>query len=178
MFVFNEVHLMPDGLLNVLRSFLDSSGVRKDGVDYSKSIFFFLSSNGGGELIRDTWAESNLSRTDLLLSHFEEDLKALEGTNDGGFKGSSIMKSALISAYVPFLPLEREHVRDCAYDSLLKAGYSSDRQGSKIETYVNDMMLGRKSAKTASGKEYYVDGCKKLDNKVYLALEDPLHEEL
>jgi len=42
MFVFNEVHLMPDGLLNVLRSFLDSSGVRKDGVDYSKSIFFFL----------------------------------------------------------------------------------------------------------------------------------------
>jgi len=88
------------------------------------------------------------------------------------------MKSALISAYVPFLPLEREHVRDCAYDSLLKAGYSSDKQGSKIETYVNAMMLDRKSAKTASGKEYYVDGCKRLDNKVYLALEDQLHKEL
>jgi len=48
-------------------------------------ILVCASSNGGGELIRDTWAESNLSRTDLLLSHFEEDLKALEGTNDGSF---------------------------------------------------------------------------------------------
>jgi len=42
MFVFNEVHEMPSGLLNVLRSFLDPSGVRKDGLDYSKSIFFFI----------------------------------------------------------------------------------------------------------------------------------------
>ncbi|KAF6030549.1 TOR1A [Bugula neritina] len=176
MFVFNEVHEMPDGLLNVLRSFLDPSGVQKDGLDYSKSIFFFLS-NGGGELIRDAWAQSNVSRKTLSGSYFEENLKALQQKIKGGFKDSSLIKSELISAYVPFLPLEREHVRECVYHSLSEAGYSSDKHGSKIETYVNDIMSGRKST-IINGKEYFNEGCKKLDDQIYLAFEDSMDDEL
>jgi len=95
----------------------------------------------------------------------------------GGFNDSSLMKSELISAYVPFLPLEREHVRECVYHSLSKAGYLSDTLGSKIETYVNDIMSGRKST-MINGKEYFNEGCKKLDEQVHLAFEDSMDDEL
>jgi len=87
------------------------------------------------------------------------------------------MKSELISAYVPFLPLEREHVRECVYRSLSNAGYSIDKHGSKIETYVNDIMSGRKST-MINGKEYFDEGCKNLDLQVHLAFEDSMDDEL
>jgi hypothetical protein len=41
----------------------------------------------------------------------------------GGFYYSDLLLRNIISAYIPFLPLEREHIRQCIKDYLLSKKY-------------------------------------------------------
>lgn len=72
LFIFDEVDKMPPGVLNAIKPIIDYRDV-VDGVDYTKSIFIFLS-NTGARLInkqyQDYWTAGR-RREDLQLNDFE-----------------------------------------------------------------------------------------------------------
>jgi len=77
----------------------------------------------------------------------------------GGLKYSSVIDRNLVSAFVPFLPLEREHVKMCIHDNATAKGIKLyDKQ-------INDI---------ADELEYFppetplfsTSGCKRVDEKV------------
>ena len=47
----------------------------------------------------------------------------------GGLQKSIIIDKSLIDVYVPFLPLEQKHVRQCVERELISRGYEPDQVG-------------------------------------------------
>ena len=85
---------------------------------------------------------------------------------EGGLWHSSLIESNVISAFVPFLPLERSHVKRCVEDELRrkKLAVTSEKQNNiadQLSYFPPDIKLFSKS------------GCKKISEKV-----DIFHEEL
>nr|QCP68959.1 serosal cuticle-related protein 8 [Nilaparvata lugens] len=122
LFIFDEVDKMPKGALDVVKSFIDYR-TQIDNVDFRKTIFIFLSNVGSNKIVQKTielW-EKGVVREDFKMEDFESFL-AIEAFNDdtSGFYMSDIIESHLIDHYVPFLPLEEEHVRKCIKAEITK----------------------------------------------------------
>ena len=106
-----------------------------DGVDYRHNIFIFLSNTGGREITgiaRDTWNSGkkrevsgsndssslrlrykNIKSQDITLTDLEP-LVADGAFNEvGGLQYSRMIEKSLVDVFVPFLPLERRHVKIC-----------------------------------------------------------------
>lgn len=126
MFVFDEVDMMPEGLLNVLVPFLDY--VKATWVEYqsnrvrvmtNNAVFIFLSNTGSKQIMHQMvkfW-EGGKNRESMTLNDFEN-LIALGAFNEkGGFHSSDTIRKSIIDYYVPFLPLEEKHIRLCMRDA-------------------------------------------------------------
>ncbi|XP_047123964.1 torsin-1A isoform X1 [Hydra vulgaris] len=125
LFVFDEFHFMPEGLSDVMTPFLDYHAA-VDGRDYRKNIFIFLS-NVAGDMINNYIVRqyvNNRSRESIVSKDLEKHIAIIALNSQGGFKDSNIIKRALINVYVPFLPLERKHVKQCAEADIKKKNYS------------------------------------------------------
>ncbi|XP_058302048.1 prosalusin isoform X2 [Hylobates moloch] len=124
LFLFDEMDKMPPGLMEVLRPFLGSSWVVY-GTNYRKAIFIFIS-NTGGEQINQVALEAWRSRRDreeILLQELEPVIsRAVLDNPHHGFSNSGIMEERLLDAVVPFLPLQRHHVRHCVLNELAQLG--------------------------------------------------------
>ncbi|XP_017748336.1 PREDICTED: prosalusin isoform X1 [Rhinopithecus bieti] len=124
LFLFDEMDKMPPGLMEVLRPFLGSSWVVY-GTNYRKAIFIFIS-NTGGEQINQVALEAWRSRRDreeILLQELEPVIsRAVLDNPHHGFSHSGIMEERLLDAVVPFLPLQRHHVRHCVLNELAQLG--------------------------------------------------------
>lgn len=76
--------------------------------------------------------KQGLKRDDFQLYHFEQIVKDSafnEGLKAfiinrilGALKNSQLIKKSLIDHYVPFLPLEEEHLKECISDYVKEAG--------------------------------------------------------
>ncbi|XP_047144943.1 torsin-1A-like [Hydra vulgaris] len=139
LFIFDEFHEMPEGLGNTIAPYLDYN-VQLDGIDYRKNIFIFLS-NSVGEIINNytiNHYRSKKSRETIDSKIFEQ-LIAYNALNlPGGFKNSNIIKKALINVYVPFLPLERKHIQQCAQEEILKR--NKEVKYSVLEAIADEML--------------------------------------
>ena len=116
-FIFDDVDQLPAGFLDGIYSFLDYNE-HVDGVDYRKAIFIFTNEAAGnvvGQKVHQVWTEGKRRREELTLADFERSLLlgAYNEQSSGLYK-SKMIKNCLIDAYVPFLPLEKAHVRLCA----------------------------------------------------------------
>ena len=75
-----------------------------------------------------------------------------------------------MTAYIPFLPLERKHVKQCIKDGLISNGYYKD---------VNEIS-DTKVQEIADELSYYPDGiqifsttgCKRVHEKINFIMED------
>ena len=84
----------------------------------------------------------------------------------GGLWHSSLIESNLISAFVPFLPLERSHVKLCVADELRRKGhFETELMKNKVADELHYF--------PADSKLFSKSGCKKTSEKV-----DLLYEEL
>lgn len=113
LFVFDEMDKMPAGILDGMASVLGHYE-HIDGVDYRRATFVFISNSHGeeiAELLRG-WQLRGAGREAVRPVHFEAELKLI-AYNAGGLRGSSVISEDLVDHYVPFLPLERRHVRQC-----------------------------------------------------------------
>ncbi|KAM4850234.1 prosalusin isoform X1 [Urocitellus parryii] len=124
LFLFDEMDKLPPGLMEVLRPFLGPSWVVY-GTNYRKAIFIFIS-NTGGEQINQVALEAWRSRRDreeISLQELEPAVsRAVLDNPHHGFWHSGIMEERLLDAMVPFLPLQRHHVRHCVLNELAQLG--------------------------------------------------------
>ncbi|NXD15279.1 TOR3A protein, partial [Nothocercus nigrocapillus] len=124
LFIFDEAEKLHRGLLDAIKPFMahyDSEGQAGN----RRSIFLFLSSVGGNsinEVALDFW-RAGRPREEIPLELLEQQLRQeLLQPADGGYARSHFLEENLIDFFVPFLPLERRHVRLCARDAFLARG--------------------------------------------------------
>ncbi|KRT80583.1 hypothetical protein AMK59_7257 [Oryctes borbonicus] len=114
LFIFDEVDKMPAKILDIIKPMIDYNE-RVEGVDYRQSIFIFISNTGSAAIVDtylDFWKNGN-RREGIKLKDFEKIITQGAFNEAGGFYRSDTIKSNLIDHYIPFLPMELEHVRMC-----------------------------------------------------------------
>ncbi|XP_011496145.1 PREDICTED: torsin-1A-like [Ceratosolen solmsi marchali] len=115
LFIFDGVDQMPPGLLNILMPFLDCPHCDKEKTEKNKAIFIFLT-NAGSLIIQNSLLDKlsqGIDRKSTTFHDFEKLIISEIFTHDGGLFKSLMIKSDAIDFYVPFLPLEKEHVAYC-----------------------------------------------------------------
>jgi hypothetical protein len=168
---------MPAGLVEVLAAYMgyhhkvDSLDHKLDSLDYRKCIFIFVSNIGGYEINRvahDFWLEGK-QRNDIKLKDLEPLIHKAAFNEVGGLHKSDIVAKSLIDFHIPFLPLEKRHVKLCARDHIYTK-YAT------MKEKANDEFLEQ----VASDMEYFPPksevysktGCKKVHKKVDMHLID------
>lgn len=161
MFIFDEMDKMHPGLIDSIKPYLDYYD-KLDGVSYRKAIFIFLS-NAGGESITQTaldfWKEGR-SRDEIKLSDLETVLSlSVFNNNKSGLWHTSLIDKNLVDFFVPFLPLEYQHVVQCAMAEMEARG---QRPNAKVANELaKDLVYFPKSERVFS-----VKGCKTIDSKL------------
>lgn len=90
----------------------------------------------------------------------------------GGLRYSELIKNHLIDHYIPFLPLERSHIKLCIHDYFATKGVNNptDEQISKVADMLQYFPKGVEI--------YSTSGCKRVAQKVDLYLEEEYEEEI
>ncbi|XP_030062699.1 torsin-1A-like, partial [Microcaecilia unicolor] len=126
LFIFAEMDHMPYGLIDAVTPFLYHQQAFK-GLSYGKAIFIFISNIGGdriNEKMLEAWRK-NSTREEIQLKDLEPLLASTAFRNrDSGFWHSDLIQRNLIDYYIPFLPLERQHVIECIKAELRSRGYN------------------------------------------------------
>jgi hypothetical protein len=162
LFIFDEVDKMPPKVLNILKPIIDYRD-NVDGIDFRDSVFIFLS-NTGAELINehflDFWNNKGMKREELKLSDFEKLITKGAFNEEGGFHHSDTIKSNLIDHYVPFLPMERRHIKMCIIDEFKQRNVTSPK-----EEHISEAM---EFIEWGPSKErvFSTTGCKRISQKV------------
>ncbi|XP_014466080.2 torsin-1A [Alligator mississippiensis] len=159
MFIFDEVDKMPPGLIDSIQPFLDYYE-KLDGVSYQEAIFIFLS-NAGAEKITevalDYW-KSGKKREDISLKELNDVVsQSVFNNKNSGFWHSSLIDRNLIDFFVPFLPLEYEHVKMCVRVEMETRGYPVDED--IVSRVADEMTYFPEEEKLYSRK-----GCKTIPN--------------
>lgn len=160
LFIFDEMDKMPVGLIDVLKPYLDHyPDVGK--LDFRKSIFIFLS-NTGAHLINNAalthWKEGK-KREEIGIKQMDKVINLGEFNTKGGFWHSSLIDKNLIDYFIPFLPLERSHVKMCAKTDMEEKGHPVTEQ---VLNSVSDELLYFPD----DLKVFSQSGCKKVSSKV------------
>ncbi|KAK3753610.1 hypothetical protein QZH41_004193 [Actinostola sp. cb2023] len=163
LFIFDEMDKIPPGVVDVLKPFLDTKGA-KFNLDFRKVIFLFLS-NTGGKLINQHVLEhykKGLARESVGLVELEHLLDKHTDNNPNVWY-KELLESEDIDYFVPFLPLERSHLKQCIRKDMQSKGY---------------VILERMVTEVADEMGYFpqdlqifsVAGCKKVSSKVDVAM--------
>ncbi|GAB6031515.1 Torsin-1B [Chamberlinius hualienensis] len=161
-FIFDEVDKMPSGVLDAIKPLLDYFDVI-DGVDYRKSIFIFLSNTGGSDITRkmlEFWSIGKM-RESITYLDFEDIIRKGAFNEEGGLFQATVIDKNLIDYYVPFLPLEKKHVRLCVMDELKTREINFAHSKTKIEEIINEMPYFPEDTQLFSKT-----GCKRVAQKV------------
>lgn len=171
-FIFDEIDSFPPGLLNSIKTYLDYHE-RIDGVDFRKTIFLFLSNTGGSSLKRITedFYRKGRNREDIRLVETEREMvREIFGQEDMGLSSSRLISSHLISHFVPFLPLERSHVRECIASEMERMGVYG--------THVTEDVLSELQFQGPQDM-FSTKGCKNVAEKVsYVIIGKGMRDEL
>ena len=161
LFIFDEMDKMAPGLIDAIKPFIDYHE-SLFGVDFRRSVFIFLSNTGGREITRrahELWAEG-VERDKWFYKDFEALINRGAFNEDGGLRGSVLIESNLVDLFVPFLPMEREHVRMCVEAEAKHFSFTR----AQIESIVDSM--------TYWNNLYSTTGCKRVAQKVAWTLEE------
>lgn len=163
-FIFDEMDKVPPGIIDVIKPFLDNYE-EVDGLSFRKCIFIFLSNTGGEkltELALEFW-RNKMKREDIKLSDVESHLSKHAFNKKSGFWHSSLIDRNLIDVFVPFFPLEEEHVKMCVRAELRQRGITIDEE--LVAAIAAEM-----SYHPEDERVYSVKGCKTVATKVSLFL--------
>ncbi|KRZ10178.1 putative RNA 3'-terminal phosphate cyclase-like protein [Trichinella zimbabwensis] len=168
LFIFDEVDRMPPGVLDAIKPFLEYTQM-VDGVDFTKSIFIFLSNVGGSDIAKyvyDVWKQG-LPRESITLQDLESIMYPVIFNENSGFQFSELISNHLIDHFVPFLPLERVHVKSCVYDQL-------KRRSVQLDATTIDEILKTITYFPNEAQIFSSSGCKRIAQKVELFIVDVL----
>ncbi|XP_045204072.2 torsin-1A-like isoform X2 [Mercenaria mercenaria] len=173
LFIIDEMDKMPPGIIDTLKPYLDFYD-SLDGVDYRKATFFFLSNTAAKDIAEKaitTW-KNGLERESIKLKEMEEIIRLPALNEKSGLWHSELIVNDLITAYLPFLPLERGHIKQCIRDGLIRGGYY------KLEKEISEI----KVQEIADELRYYPEGlgvfsttgCKRVYQKIGFIMEEEL----
>ncbi|CAH8550326.1 unnamed protein product [Heterobilharzia americana] len=148
-FVFDEMHNMPNGILDILAPILEEINIH------------FLSNAGGNYINRRTYEHlvSGKKREDLRYTDVDRVLAKSAFNNEGGLQYSELISKHLITAVVPFLPLQPTHVRKCIQDAARKRNVTFSED---MVQFVMDELEW-----APEGSNFFsVSGCKRVYEKV------------
>lgn len=168
LFIFDEIDKMHVGLIDAIKPFIDYHENIK-GVDFRRSIFIFLSNTGGKQITDETlqaW-EDGRSREDIQYSQLERLVNMGAFNEKGGLHKSSLIDKHLIDRYVPFLPLEKKHVKMC-----IEA--EAARQNSTLKQEQIDSIIGQLTFGPIENPIYSTVGCKMIEIKVSHIIEEDI----
>ncbi|XP_039961638.1 torsin-like protein [Bactrocera neohumeralis] len=160
LFIFDEVDKMPAGVFESLASLVDYNAL-PDKLDGSKAIFIFLS-NLAGVQISDQLAKmlkNGVLRENIKLSSFEQILEKAAYNLEGGLKRAGLIEQHVIDHFIPFLPLEKQHVHQCISAEFFKWERRPEKQ--KIEDMLKEVITYDRVHGLFS-----TTGCKTIEKKV------------
>lgn len=164
LFIFDEIDKLPNGVIDAIRPFIDFHE-RVDDVDYRKSIFIFLSNTGGKDIAERTYShwKSGGRRWELTVFDMEQVLNAAAFNEKGGLQNTELISRDLIDAAIPFLPLEKKHVKACIRRQLKsnqeQANAHPDAEKAREFT---DADIEELAEKINYNKIFSTSGCKKV----------------
>ncbi|KAK0172007.1 hypothetical protein PV328_005384 [Microctonus aethiopoides] len=168
MFVFDEIDDMADGVLDVLVQFLDYGPTQvmvnsqNKVVETRYAIFIFLCNAGSSKIVdklMELWLLGK-SRDEASLADFEKPIAIGAFNGKGGFYKSDTIRSSLIDHYIPFLPLEQEHIILCIKEEFTKYGIPSP-DNEQIENVISYLTFGPEPHNL-----FVTSGCKRIQQKV------------
>ncbi|XP_003379108.1 torsin-1A [Trichinella spiralis] len=187
LFIFDEVDRMPPGVLDAIKPFLEYTQM-VDGVDFTKSsrclvwhlvyrsleyllvwVKFSYSNVGGSDIAKyvyDVWKQG-LPRESITLQDLESIMYPVIFNEKSGFQFSELISNHLIDHFVPFLPLERVHVKLCVYDQL-------KRRSVQLDATTIDEILKTIAYFPNEAQIFSSSGCKRIAQKVELFIVDVL----
>ncbi|XP_076070435.1 torsin-1A-like [Mytilus galloprovincialis] len=172
MFIFDEIDKMPPGLIDTIKPYLDYYD-NLSGINYRKAIFIFLSNTAGTEILQQTlrfWHEEK-ERDTIELKDMEKLVTtSAVNTKTSGFYHSDVLLRHMITAYIPFLPLERKHVRQCIKDYLLAKKYYTnygDIKEEKVREIAEQLQYSPEEEQLFS-----TTGCKRVPEKTGYVMEE------
>ncbi|XP_071126411.1 torsin-1A-like isoform X1 [Mytilus edulis] len=162
-FIFDEADKLSPDLLNILKPYLDHHE-HIDNIVYRKAIFIFLSNTAGPMLTQhmiDFWRDGK-TRDEINLKDLEYIIanSAVNSAGSGYYK-SDLISHHLITAFIPFLPIEKEHVVHCIKHHLVAKGHY-DTPINKIEEIAQQLHF----YPNETDKVFSSTGCKRVEEKV------------
>ena len=88
----------------------------------------------------------------------------------GGLWHSELITKNLISSYIPFLPLERKHVKQCIRDGIVQKGFyvhKDDIPESKVQEIADELTYYPSDVSLFSST-----GCKRILEKISFHMEE------
>ncbi|ODM98308.1 Torsin-1B [Orchesella cincta] len=182
LFIFDEVDKMPPGVLDALVPFIHHPGQVLDGYNYKQAIFVFLSNTGANDITRITkeaWQDGK-NREELTFKDFEQVLSnEAFNAKAGGLYKSRVIDKVLVDFFIPFLPLERQHVLSC-----IKVESKRHKMDPSIIDEEAENIADLLTYWPADVKLYSTTGCKKVDSfvkyrmaQINLDKEEPQDED-
>lgn len=174
-FILDEMDKMPNGLVDALTPFLDFHET-VDGVDYRRATFLLLSNAGAAainQFVLDQW-QAGRPRHKLGYAEMEALLTRSAFNSQGGLWRADLIQRQLVSAFIPFLPLERAHVRACIKHELrakaAAAGVELDQESRLVEKVMDELMFF-----PADKKLFSATGCKRVADRVNFVWDQSMH---
>lgn len=171
LFILDELDKLPMGVVDALQPLVDYY-YDLDGVSYNQAIFILLSNTGAESLntLAYKMFEEGKERKDLSARDIEEVLLQDSYNEAGGLGDSSLIRRHSIGVFVPFLPLERQHVKMCIEREInVRPEHQSNNEelineiADELIYFPNDTYLYSKS------------GCKGVYEKVTNHIGPPVH---
>ena len=168
--MFDETEKIPIGLMDTIKAYIDFYQ-EVDGIGFRKSVFIFLSNSAAKDIAQFTlsYDKQNIHRNDFDLKVFQSEIQNSiyhnKEENEKGLWHASIIDSYLIDFYVPFLPLERDHVQNCIRTEFRNYNYTTNLSvptnkhisDSDVETIVDEHVY-----EPPGYKKYSSSGCKRV----------------
>ena len=166
LFIFDEIDKLPEGVIDIIKPFVDHNKF-VDSIDYTKTIFILLSNTGGTGITKKTYEfyKQGKEQTDLKMKDFESLIGSGAFNENGGLNKSDIVDKNLIDAYIPFLPLEKKHVRRCVIDYLKLHHNKVDPLKDPGREFIRDI-ADEMEYQPPDTQLYSRTGCKRVRTKV------------
>ncbi|XP_075688273.1 torsin-3A [Rhinoderma darwinii] len=156
LFVFDEADKLPAALLQSLFPLLNPEETQD-----TRSIFIFLSGVGAStinEVVLNFW-RAGRHREEITLDDLDRPLRvAIHQSKDQSLT-HQLWLNDLIDEFVPFLPLERGHVKLCIRDAIEARGLTY--RESALESVLEELLFVPKEEKIFSAQ-----GCKQVAQRI------------
>ncbi|XP_051961156.1 torsin-1A-like [Xyrauchen texanus] len=164
MFIFDKVDQMNPELIDAITPFLEYNH-QLDGVSFNNAIFIFISNSEKDAIINltlDFWKEGrDREEIQMTSSGLETQISQnIYNDKNDGFQHSSLLDHHLIDYFIPFLPLELKHVRQCVLSEMAHLKMNADKD--LADKVARDMPFFPPEEKI-----FAVKGCKSVRQKLY-----------